>query len=131
MISIRTRPGRFLPGLLAWLIVCLVPTFAPGDTITFRNDCRVALVVQAVSVQRGVLKRDQMLLKAGETTPRMALDSDKVISVYDGKTGRILFRESLKASKTALNYGIVPDPRFPNRVRMQSRPAMTDRPASR
>jgi hypothetical protein len=104
--------------ILAALIVFLLPAWIIAETVTFRNDCRVSVVVQTATVQRGVLKRDQCLLRAGESTTKMPLDSDKVITVFDGKTGRTLFRDALKKSKTPLYYSIAPDPRNPSRIRM-------------
>jgi hypothetical protein len=107
---------------LAALIVCALPALANADTFTFRNDCKEAVVVQVATVQRGVLKREQVVLKSGESTPAMPLDADKVITVIDARTGRIGFREVLRVSKTPLSYGIVPDPRAPGRAAMRPLP---------
>jgi hypothetical protein len=107
---------------LTALIVCALPALAHGDTFTFRNDCKEAVVVQIATVQRGVLKREQILLKAGETTPKMPLDADKVITVVDARNGRVGFREVLRVSKTPLSYSIVTDPRMPGRAAMKSLP---------
>lgn len=107
---------------LRWLIaliVCALPALAHGDTFTFRNDCKEAVVVQIATVQRGVLKREQILLKAGETTAKMPLDADKVITVVDARNGRVGFREVLRVSKTPLSYSIVTDPRMPGRAAMK------------
>lgn len=102
----------------AVLIVCGLPILARAESCTFKNDCKVSLVLQIATVQRGVLKRDQGVLKPGETSPKMPLNTDKVISVYDAKTGRLLFRDALRISKTPLNFSMAPDPRIPARLRM-------------
>lgn len=103
---------------LAVLFPCVLSGGLLAETASFRNDCRAPLVVQTATVVRGVLKRDQCLLRPGESTPKMTLDTDKVVTVYDGKTGRLLFRGALRVSTTPLNYSIVPDLRLPNRVSM-------------
>jgi hypothetical protein len=113
MIHARTRPAW-----LALLAACGLPAWAGAETVIFRNDCRVPIVVQAATVQRGMLKRDQCLLRPGESTNKMPLDTDKIITVCDGKTGQVLFRDALRISKTPLHYSIAPDPRMPGRVRM-------------
>lgn len=111
---------RSLP--LAVLIVCTAATGAFGQTVTFKNECAVPLVVQIASVERGVLKREQGIVRAGDVTPKLAIDTDKIVTVYDSRTGRILFRDALKASKTPLEFHIAVDPRLPNRVRMVTKP---------
>lgn len=118
--------------LAAVLLVASPPGELRAETFAFRNDCRVPLVVQVSSVQRGVLKRDQGLLRAGETTPKMRLDSDKVITIYDSRTNRILFRDVLKARKLPAFFSLHPDPLFPARLRIREiRPAEMDRPTKR
>jgi hypothetical protein len=107
---------------LALLIIC--PVLLSADTFTFRNDCSVPLVVQVASVQKGVLKRDQGVVRVGDTTPKMPLDSDKVITIFESKSGKMLFREVLKANKTPQQFSILPDPRLPGRVRLTPIPAM-------
>ncbi|MFO0841096.1 MAG: hypothetical protein U0797_01690 [Gemmataceae bacterium] len=104
---------------LAALVACALPALARGETFAFRNDCKEALVIRVSTVQRGVLKRDQTLLKAGESTPKVAHKTDTLVLVLDGKTGRELFRDVLRVSKTPVSYGIVPDPRRPGRVAMK------------
>jgi len=113
MIDARTRPAW-----LALLTACGLPAWAGAETVIFRNDCRVPIVVQAATVQRGMLKRDQCLLRPGESTNKMPLDTDKIITVCDSKTGQVLFRDALRISKTPLHFSIVPDQRMPGRVRM-------------
>ncbi|MFO0881132.1 MAG: hypothetical protein U0840_27730 [Gemmataceae bacterium] len=107
----------------AALILCLLPGSLLAESFGFCNDCRVPVIVQIASVQRGMLKRDQILLRAGESTPTMPLNSDKVITVCDGKTGRVLFRDALRMNSTPQNFSITPDPRMPTRVRMVATPA--------
>lgn len=104
-------------GLPAVLMVCTLPAVLQADSFTCRNDCRLPVVVQIVSVQRGVPKRDQGTLKFGETSPKVPLDTDKVLMIFD-KSGRQMFREVIKVNPKPQQFSIVPDPRFPNRVRL-------------
>src|SRR4051812_29619423 len=94
-------------------------TAARAEYVIFHNECKVSLVVQTASVVRGVLKRDQAMVKPGKSTARIPLDCDKVITICDGRTGRVLFRDPLRASKKALSFGIVADR---NKVRVAPRP---------
>src|SRR5262245_19686470 len=127
MFPIRTR--LLLPAVLI-ASSPLGPVRA--DTFTFRNDCRVPLVVQVSSVQRGVLKRDQGMLRPGESTAKLPLDSDKVITIYDSRTSRILFRNVLKMRKAPVTYSLDTDPLFPSRLRIREiKPAELERPPKR
>ncbi len=126
MNTIRTR--LLLPAVL---IVCSVGGSLQAETFVFRNECRVPLVVQVSSVQRGVLKRDQGLLRPGESTAKLPLDSDKVITVYDSRSSRILFRDVLKVRRQPAWFILEPDPRFPARLRISEvRQADMERPPS-
>lgn len=100
------------------LIVCALTTPLQAETFSFRNDLPVPVVIQVATVQRGALKRDQLLLRTGESTPKLPLIGDKVITVCDGKTGRVLFRDALRMSRLPLRFSIAPDPRMVGRARM-------------
>lgn len=117
MIGSRLFRGGFGTCLPALLIVCLAPAVLRAESVVFRNECSGSVVVQVAAVVRGMLKRDQALVKPGESTPKIPLDTDKIITIYDGKTGRALFRDALKMSTKPLAYSIVYDPRT-GRVRM-------------
>src|SRR5262245_12154594 len=101
MISSRDSLARRRPALLAALIVFLTPAVLPAQTITFRNVCRAAVVLETASVVRGVLKRDRpIMLKGGEASPRLALDTDKLVTIYDARVpNRILYKDGVRASK--------------------------------
>jgi len=108
MVSRVNSLGRSVPRLLAVLIVCLAPAVLRAETVVFRNEIHGTVIVQTLTLDRGVLRRDQAsLLRYGETTPKIKLDADKVVTIYDGKTSRILFRDALKASKKPLYYSII------------------------
>lgn len=122
MVRTGSSLGLLRPRLLAVLIPCLAPAALSAETVVFRNECRSPVVVQAASVVRGVVVREKPhLLRSGDCTPRIKLDRDKVITVYDGRPpNRVLFQGALRASTTEHYYSIVP---FGGRVRMQRRQA--------
>ena len=111
MVSRRRSLGRFCPHLLAVLTLCLLPGLAPAETLYFRNECNMPVVVQAVGVVRGVFQRSKpYLLKIGDRTPGITMPGDKVIYVYDTKVpNRVLLRYTIRAGLTDQYYGIVPD----------------------
>jgi len=108
---------------LAAVLACgLLPVAAAAEALAFRNECKVPVVVQAVSVFRGRVFRDKpYLLNTGDITPNIVLPGDKVITVYDAKVpNRELFKGALPASPVNQAYGIVPDTP-PPKVRMEPR----------
>jgi hypothetical protein len=129
MISRRRSLGRFRPHLLAALILCLLPGLARAETLYFRNECKTPVVVQAVSVVGGVLRRDKpYLLNAGDRTPGIMLPGNKVITVYDSKVpNRILFQGVIPAGRVDLYYGIVPGAAAPKVRMMPRRPGFMQR----
>jgi hypothetical protein len=124
MTRTACHQGRSRPCLFGVLLVGLLPAVASADTVLFRNECNAPLIVQATHVYRGVLKRDQYLLRPGESTPKMTLDCDKLLTIQDGKTGRLLFRNALKANKTPRAYSITVD-RTTGRIGLLPRRVMT------
>lgn len=98
----------WVPFVALFILLC-GQAAVQAEYVIFRNECKVPVIVQTASVVRGVLKRDQTLLKPGEFTTRIPLDRDQVITVCDGINGRTLFRDPLRTSKTPMHYGIVPN----------------------
>ena len=124
MISTRNSPGRSWPARLAVLIVCLTPAVLPAQSMTFRNECRVPVVVQTYTRVGGALKRDRSVsLRPTEVSGKIGLDEDKLVIIYDGRVpNRILYRDGLRASKRPLYLGIVPDGAA-LKVKLMPRPA--------
>ena len=119
----RNSMSRLFAAALAVALVGWLPGQVDAKTVVFRNECRAAIVIQAATVVRGVMKREQpYLLKAGETTPKISITTDKIIMIYDGKANKMLFRDVLKASAKPLYYSVAPDPRT-GKVRMVPRSA--------
>jgi hypothetical protein len=121
MNTLRGSPGRLASCLLAVLIVCAGARPAAAQALQFRNECNAPVVVQAVSVFRGVLRRDRpYLLKPGDVTPGILLPGDKVITVYDAKVPtRVLFQGTVPGGAGDMHFSILPNG---PRVRVQLRP---------
>lgn len=82
--------GRFaLLGLLFGTV-----TTAHAESLELRNDCGCPIIVQAVSVCRGVFHRDRpYLLPPGAATPRITLPGDKLLTISDARLPtRVLFQ---------------------------------------
>jgi hypothetical protein len=93
------RPGcstslspRLLVGLAA---VLLAPGLSRGESLWFRNDTTVPIVVQGACVVRGALVRGRpYLVNPGEKSPAIKLPGDKVITIYEAKVpNRMLYQE--------------------------------------
>jgi len=110
-------------GLLAVALVCLLPSLARAENVVFRNDCRSSVVVQTAVVVKGVVQKDQpVLLRPGDTTDKIPTDMDRIVTVYDARSNKMLFRDVLKADpKNPRAYAILPDPQVMNKVRLVQR----------
>lgn len=124
MIRSRERLIRPWMGFVAVALVCLSPTAGRADNVVFRNECRTSVVVQTAVVVKGVLQPAQpQLVRPGDYTEAIPTNVDRVVTIYDARSNRVLFREVLKASKVELGYSILPDPQVPNKVRLAQRKA--------
>jgi len=131
MIRYCQRLVRPLPGLLAVALVCLLPSLGRADNVVFRNECKASVVVQTATVVKGVVKRDQpTLLRMGECTARIPLDVDRIVTVYDARSNRVLYRDVLKASKKELGAAIAFDTRL-NKVVLVRRDPSVLKPAEK
>ena len=108
---------------LTFFVALAIPTACRAEYVIFRNECKTSVVVQTASVVRGVLKRDQALVKPGEYTGKILLDYDKTITICDGRTGKVLFRDPLRATKKPLAFGILPGTAGKVRVEKRAMPA--------
>jgi hypothetical protein len=126
------HPGllaRSCPSLLAGLLLVLLPGAGAAQTVVFRNECRVPVVVQTATVVKGVLvKDDPYPLRPTEATPKIALGVNKLLVITDAKSNRILFKELCRATRKELAYGIVPHPRLRGAVTVSPRQPKTVTP---
>ena len=104
--------GKIGAGLVAVVMVALLPGGARAEALQFRNDTNGAIIVQAACVVRGVLRRDRpYLLKPGDATPGIALPGNKLITVYDGANpNRVIFQGTVPGGPTDQAFGVAPDP---------------------
>ena len=131
MIRYTERLIRPLPGMLAVALVCLLPSLGRAENVIFRNECKASIVVQTATVVKGVVKRDQpTLLRMGECTAKIPLDVDRILTVYDARSNRVLYRDVIKASKKELGAGIAFDPQM-NKIRLIPRNPATLKPAEK
>src|SRR5262249_50398539 len=99
--------GRLFAAALALALVGWLPSRANALTVVFTNNCNRPIAIQAATVIRGVLKREQpYLLKVGQSTPKISITVDKIIMIYDGKSNRMLFKDVLKRSLQPLRYKV-------------------------
>ncbi|MGL4554955.1 MAG: hypothetical protein ACRC33_27625 [Gemmataceae bacterium] len=102
---------------LALVLALAVP--ALGQPLKLRNDGRTTVVVQTATLTRGKLKSDQpIVLKPGATSEAIELDGDKMVTIYDGRSNRILFQSLQREAKGPVNLSIQPDPRTPGKVKL-------------
>ncbi len=119
MIHLGDNERRSFGLLTALLLV----GSASAETLTFRNNCKAPIVVQAASVSHGTFVRGRpYLLQPGDESPAISLPGEKVLTIYDGKVpNRVLFQKAIPAGSLDLHFSILPDPPSP-RVRIQVRP---------
>jgi hypothetical protein len=115
--------GHPSPRLLAVLVVLLAPALAHAETMIFRNECRVPVVVHTTSVVNGKLVRNKpYLLRFGEYSPKIKINGLTEVSIYDGRVPNLLlYRNTVREARMPLSFGIIPD-RRPLRVNVVPRP---------
>jgi hypothetical protein len=100
---------------LVLMLALALPAF--GQTLSFKNDAGTTVVVQTATLVRGKLKGDRpIVLRAGAFSAAIDLDSDKMITVYDGRSNRVLYQGLQKQSTTPLKFSI--QPAAPNKVKL-------------
>jgi hypothetical protein len=111
MISTRSRPGKVALAFLAVLVVGVLPAAGRAETITFRNDLNIPVVVQAVSAVGRVPRRDRpYTLAPGDATPGITLPGNKVVTIYDARNpNRVVYQGFIGESPADGNYSVAPD----------------------
>ncbi|NBO90910.1 MAG: hypothetical protein EBV06_01115 [Planctomycetia bacterium] len=102
---------------IALLSVLALPVF--GQSLTVRNDSRSTVVVQTATLSQGKLRSDRpIILAAGAISSAIALEGDKMITVYDSRSNRILTQELHRDTKKSVALSIQSDPRTPGKIRL-------------
>jgi hypothetical protein len=111
------RKSRSLLALLLALLVlgvvspCQAQPAARPESLIFRNESAMPVVVQATYIIQGMLTRDRpYLLQMGDSTPEIRLPGNKLITIYDPRTpARILFQGAIPANNANQRFKIIPD----------------------
>jgi hypothetical protein len=109
--------------LAALVLACVCPALARADKLVFRNDCTAPVVLQAVTLHRGVVQRERpYLLNPRDSTPEIAMRGDRILTIYDARCpNRVLYQGALASEPGNQRYSILPDQPAP-RVKLQRRP---------
>ena len=99
-------------GLLAVLMVGLLPTAGRAEALLFRNETNGPIIVQAACVVRGVLRRDRpYLLLPGGSTPGIVMPGNKIITIYDGLHPNVMiFQGTIPGGAADQAFGVSLDP---------------------
>jgi len=122
MSSRQQQSNRFLWAGMALAVLGLAPQLGRAETIIFRNDTHMAIVVQVTAGFKGRVQRTRPILLAPKANsgPIMLL-GDKQVAVYDANLPtRVLYKDFLSPSQYNRAFSIQPDP--PGRVRLQMIP---------
>lgn len=99
--------GRGMAGLLA---LALTPCLLRAETITIVNNSRVDMVVQCAVVVGRQVKRDKpQIVKPGASAAILAPAGEKLITVYDGRTNRVLIQTTIAGAKDDQAFAIEPN----------------------
>jgi len=111
---------RYLATLLVAMAAWLGSgSFTWAEVLIFKNDSKVALVVQGACVINGKLKRDQPMLVQPGGTARVLLPGDKLINVYDARQPNVaLFQGTIPGTNEDKAFSMVPD-LVPGKLRME------------
>jgi hypothetical protein len=110
-------------GIIAGLLVVAALGGLPGalraETLFFRNDTKVALVVQGTCVIKGKVFNDRPnLLKPGDKC-KIVLPGDKIITVREGKApNNIIHRATIAAAVKDQYILLIPNPLMKNKLKL-------------
>lgn len=113
---------RSVATLLSWLLVAAVPVCA--ESLTIKNRSPLPVVVQAATVQGGMLLRDRAhLVQPNEATPGISLPGNKVLTIFDARNAnRVLIQVPVAAGNEDQLFEVNPDPNSPTGVRLDRVP---------
>jgi hypothetical protein len=114
----------FAVALLGVTIAAGIASAQPGGataTIQFRNDSKIAVIVQGTSTMNGMLRRGQpMLLTPGKTAADFNVPPGfRIYSVYDAnQPTQVLVRDKaiMVQSGRDASFAVVPIPGVPHQV---------------
>lgn len=103
---------------IALLAVSVPSGEAPATMLSFQNDASVAVVVQTGTIQRGQVRNDQPLVLRVGNSGRVPFSCDKLLTIYDGKSNRILYQAVVRYQGKAASFLIQRDPQKPGKVKL-------------
>jgi hypothetical protein len=99
-------------GLAAVAVLALVAGEGRAETLLFKNNTPVPVVIQGACVVQGVVRRDKPILLRPGDLAKIALPGPKIISLYDPSApNRLLFQGAQPASNEDLAFLIQFDPK--------------------
>jgi hypothetical protein len=104
--------------VIALMLVLVCPVLAWASSLHFRNDTPHAIVVQTGSLRAGRVLNDQPHPLRPGTWSRVVLSADKSVTIYEGKSNRILYQSIVSKQSGALHFSIQPDPQHPGKVQL-------------
>ncbi|MFQ3594262.1 MAG: hypothetical protein SNJ82_13865 [Gemmataceae bacterium] len=104
---------------IALLAVSAPPGVASAIWLSFQNDSSIAVVVQTASIQSGHIRNDQPLVLRVGQLGRLPFRSDKLLTIYEGKSNRILYQTVVPYRGKSASYLIQPDPLKPGTLRLE------------
>jgi hypothetical protein len=115
------HPRSIVAGLLAMAALGGLPAALRAETLFFRNDTKVSLVVQGTCVIRGRVFNDRPnLLKPGEKC-RITLLGDKLITIRDAKAAnRIIHKSKIDGGTVDQYLLIIVDPLMPKQLKLDT-----------
>ena len=109
---------------VALLAVLGLAGSSPATVLTFRNEVPTPVIVQTVTAIGVVTRRDKPTLLPPGGIVNLPFDGDKIVTIYDPRSNRVLFRNALKQVPAPLAFGIIVDPRLPGAVTTVPRPLL-------
>jgi hypothetical protein len=111
-MTLLLRGFRFVgPGAAALLALALLPALAGAETLHFRNDTPMPIVMQGACVVQGKVQRDRPQPLRPTEACRIALPGNKLITIYDpSMPNRILFQATIPAGPEDLYFSVRQDP---------------------
>jgi hypothetical protein len=109
---------KLATGVVALVAICVLPAAAWAESLYFRNDAGVAIILQGSCVIRGRLVNDRPnLLQPGDKV-RVVLPGNKLITIREARApNKELQKTTIPAGKDDVYILITPDP--PTKVKLE------------
>lgn len=109
-------------GLIALLASAVFAFPCWAKTLTFQNELRGAVLVQTVTSIGGMTRLDKPALVGSGGMVTFKFDGDKLYTIYDARSNRVLAKGLLKQMGKPVCLGIIFNPRLPTKFAVVPRP---------